>query len=201
MSQHDPDEEDTTIYRVVVNHEEQYSIWPDYKETPLGWKESGMVGPKSQCLAFVREVWTDMRPLSLRKKMEEMAKKTPPPPPSPEPNTAREKSLVDRLCEGDHPVEVGLRPEKNVKLFKEAIDRNYVHIKFTKTRGGTELGVRLDREACDFNQANFNEASGAVHVEGNLTLDYVKVKCIADIDLATLEGKGHLERVESHAGD
>jgi uncharacterized protein YbdZ (MbtH family) len=196
MSWHDPDKEDTTIYKVVLNHEEQYSIWPDYKEMPHGWKGAGKVGLKADCLAFIKEVWTDMRPLSLRKKMEEMAKNPPPPPPPPDPNKPREKSLVDRLCEGDHPVEAGLRPEKTVKLFKEAIDRNYVHIKFTKTRGGTELGVRLDRDACDFSRADFENGNGAVHVEGGLTLDYVKVKCIADIDLGTLEGTGHLEKVE-----
>jgi uncharacterized protein YbdZ (MbtH family) len=201
MSWHDPDKEDTTIYRVVVNHEEQYSIWPDYKEIPLGWKDVGVVGPKAECLAFIKEVWTDMRPLSLRKKMEEIAKNPHPPPPPPDPDKPREKSLVDRLCEGDHPVEAGLRPEKTVRLFKEAIDRNYVHIKFTKTRGGTELGVRLDRDACDFSRADFDLGSGTAHVEGNLTLDYVKVRCIADIDIATLEGKGHLEKVEAHAGD
>ena len=201
MSWHDPDKEDTTTYKVVVNHEEQYSIWPDYKEIPLGWKDVGAVGPKAECLAFIGEVWTDMRPLSLRKKMEEMARNPLPPPPPPDPNTPREKSLVDRLCEGDHPVEAGLRPEKTVKLFKEAIDRNYVHIKFTKTRGGTELGVRLDREACEFSRADFDRGSGAVHVEGNLTLDYVKVRCIADIDLATLEGVGHLEIVKAQTGD
>jgi uncharacterized protein YbdZ (MbtH family) len=200
MSWHDPDKEDTTIYKVVVNHEEQYSIWPEYKEIPLGWKDVGKVGLKADCLTFIKEVWTDMRPLSLRKKMEEMAKNPLPPPPLPDPNSPREKSLVDRLCEGDHSVEAGLRPEKTVKLFKEAIDRNYVHIKFTKTRGGTELGVRLDREACDFSQADFDNGSGTVHVEGNLTLDYVKVKCIADIDLATLEGVGHLEKVEAQTG-
>jgi uncharacterized protein YbdZ (MbtH family) len=137
MSWHDPDKEDTTIYKVVVNHEEQYSIWPEYKENPRGWKDVGKVGPKTECLAHIKEVWTDMRPLSLRKKMEEMAKNPPPPPPPPDPNRPREKSLVDRLCEGDHPVEAGLRPEKTVKLFKDAIDRNYVHIKFTQTRGGT----------------------------------------------------------------
>jgi len=200
MSWHDPDKEDTTIYKVVVNHEEQYSIWPEYKETPLGWKDVGKVGLKADCLAFIKEVWADMRPLSLRKKMEEMAKNPPPPPPLPDPDSPREKSLVDRLCEGVHPVEAGLRPEKTVKLFKEAVDRNYVHIKFTKTRGGTELGVRLDREACDFSQADFDNGSGTVHIEGNLTLDYVKVKCIADIDLATLEGAGHLEKVEAQTG-
>jgi uncharacterized protein YbdZ (MbtH family) len=197
MSWQDGDKEDITIYKVVVNHEEQYSIWPEYKENPLGWKETGKVGLKAECLAYIKEVWTDMRPLSLRKKMEEIAKNPPPPPPSSDPNKAREMSLVNRLCEGNHPVEAGLRPEKTVKLFKEAIDRNYVHIKFTKTKGGTELGVRLDREACDFSQADFDKGSGKVHVEGNLTLDYVRVRCIADIDLATLEGEGRLEKVEA----
>lgn len=92
MSWRDPDREDTTIYRVVVNHEEQYSIWPVYKEIPLGWKDVGVVGPKAECLAHIKEVWTDMRPLSLRKKMEEMAKNPPPPPPL-DPNPPREKSL------------------------------------------------------------------------------------------------------------
>src|SRR5262250_1572532 len=200
MSWHDPDKEDTTIYRVVVNHEEQYSIWPEYKEIPLGWKGVGAVGPKAGCLAFIKEVWTDMRPLSLRKKMEEMAKNPPPPPPPPDPNKPREKSLVDRLCDGDHPVEAGLRPEKTVKLFKEAIDRNYVHVKFTNTKGGTELGFRLSHDACDFSQADFENGIGTVHVEGGLTLDYVKVRCIADIDLSTLEGKGRLVKVEAEAG-
>ena len=66
--------EDKTVYKVVVNHEEQYSIWPDYREPPLGWKEVGKSGTKAECLAYVKEVWTDMRPLSLRKKMEEAEK-------------------------------------------------------------------------------------------------------------------------------
>ena len=200
MSSHDADKEDTTIYKVVVNHEEQYSIWPEYKDNPLGWKDAGKAGPKSECLAYIKEVWTDMRPLSLRKKMEEMAKNPPPAPPPSDPNRPREKSLVDRLCEGGHPVAAGLRPEKTVKVFKEAIDRNYVHIKFTDTKGGTELGISLDNGACDFSDADFETGSGSVHVEGGLTLDYVKVKCIADLDLRTLEGKGHLVKVEAQAG-
>ena len=66
------EQEDTTIYKVVVNHEEQYSIWPAYRELPLGWNEVGKEGLKDECLAYIEEVWTDMRPLSLRKKMEEM---------------------------------------------------------------------------------------------------------------------------------
>ena len=66
--------EDNTIYKVVVNHEEQYSIWPADRENPLGWNEVGKTGTKAKCLAYIEEVWTDMKPLSLRKKMEEGAK-------------------------------------------------------------------------------------------------------------------------------
>jgi MbtH protein len=68
------DREDTTIYKVVVNHEEQYSIWPADRENALGWNDAGKSGTKEECLAYIKEVWTDMRPLSLRKKMEEQAK-------------------------------------------------------------------------------------------------------------------------------
>src|SRR5687768_2524283 len=101
MNLYDSDREDTTNYKVVMNHEEQYSIWPSYKEIPLGWKDVGKSGLKPECLAYINEVWTDMRPLGLRKKMEEMAK-NPPPPPPPDPKRPREKSLVDRLCVGSH---------------------------------------------------------------------------------------------------
>ncbi|MBN6039851.1 MbtH family NRPS accessory protein [Amycolatopsis sp. 195334CR] len=57
-------------YRVVVNHEEQYSIWPENRENPAGWRDAGKAGNKDECLAFVSEVWTDMRPLSLRVRTE-----------------------------------------------------------------------------------------------------------------------------------
>lgn len=196
MSWSDPEKEDITTYKVVINHEEQYSIWPDYKEIPPGWKHAGKSGLKAECLAYIKEVWTDMRPLSLRKKMEELSK-NPPPPLRFDPNVPREKRLVDRLCEGEHPVEAGLRPERNVKLFKEAIDRDYVHIKFTDTKGGTEIGCQLDHNACSFSAADFENGKGTVHIEGDLILDYVQVKCIADIDLSTLAGKGHLVKVEA----
>ena len=69
------DREDTTIYKVVVNHEEQYSIWPADRENPVGWRDAGKSDPKAEGLAYIKEVWTDMRPLSLRKKMEEAARK------------------------------------------------------------------------------------------------------------------------------
>ncbi|MCY0386842.1 MbtH family NRPS accessory protein [Robbsia sp. Bb-Pol-6] len=61
--------DDDTDFRVVVNDEEQYSIWPDYKAMPAGWREAGKSGKKPECLAWIDEVWTDMRPLSLRRAM------------------------------------------------------------------------------------------------------------------------------------
>ncbi|WP_375511198.1 MbtH family protein [uncultured Nostoc sp.] len=64
---------DTTIYKVVVNHEEQYSIWPADRENPVGWNNAGKSSLKQECLDYIKEVWTDMRPLSLRKKMAESA--------------------------------------------------------------------------------------------------------------------------------
>jgi MbtH protein len=65
--------EDPTVYKVVLNHEEQYAIWPAYRENPCGWSDAGKAGLKNQCLAYINELWTDMRPLSLRRKVEEAA--------------------------------------------------------------------------------------------------------------------------------
>jgi len=65
-------EDDNTIYKVVVNHEEQYSIWPAERQNALGWKDAGKSGLKQECLAYIKEVWTDMRPLSLRAMMSEL---------------------------------------------------------------------------------------------------------------------------------
>lgn len=64
------EQEDTITYRVVVNHEEQYSIWPAERESPAGWRDGGRLGTKAECLEFIKEVWTDMRPLSLRRQMD-----------------------------------------------------------------------------------------------------------------------------------
>ena len=63
------EEDESAAFKVVVNHEEQYSIWPAEGESPLGWKEVGVSGTRAECLAHINEVWTDMRPLSLRTQM------------------------------------------------------------------------------------------------------------------------------------
>lgn len=195
MSLYDTDREDTTIYQVVVNHEEQYSIWPEYRELPLGWRAVGKSGLKPDCLAYIKEVWTDLRPLSLRQRMET---ETPPRIQESSPlndglaTMMKEPDLVTRLSTGRHPVESSLRPERTARALKDRIDLGHVHIKFTETRGGTELGIKLDRNAIDLSRSDFENQTGTVHLEGELTLDAVKVRCIADIDLQTLNGQGYL---------
>ena len=62
---------DRTRYAVVINHEEQYSLWPVGRENPLGWKPAGKVGTKEECLDYIEEVWTDNRPSSIRRKIED----------------------------------------------------------------------------------------------------------------------------------
>lgn len=61
------------VYRVVISDEERYSIWPDYKEIPWGWRADAKSGSKQECLDYIKEVWTDMRPLSLRQRMQEQS--------------------------------------------------------------------------------------------------------------------------------
>lgn len=65
-------EDDPTIYMIVVNDEEQYSIWPEHRPLPLGWSDAKMHGLKAECLAYIEKVWTDMRPLSLRIQMDKL---------------------------------------------------------------------------------------------------------------------------------
>lgn len=104
--------------------------------------------------------------------------------------------LVNRLANGRHRLVFG-KAERNerIKDLKAAIDRKYVLLKFTETRGGTELGMRLDEPACRLDSADFGNAQGRIHLEGELKLDYVAVRMIADLDLATFEGEGQLQIV------
>jgi len=62
-------DDDTMLYKVVLNHEEQYSLWPAHRENAPGWRDAGIEGTRAICLAHIDVVWTDMRPLSLRQAM------------------------------------------------------------------------------------------------------------------------------------
>ncbi|WTL09847.1 MbtH family NRPS accessory protein [Kribbella sp. NBC_01505] len=189
MTQNDECEEQ--LYDVVVNHEEQYSIWPVGHDLPNGWRRDGKTGTRSQCLSYVDEVWTDMRPLSLRRHMAEHANDAPVEATEPVDDSP---CLVDRLCEGAHPVQAVLRPESSAAELKAAIDRRYVLIRFTGTRGGTELGVRVDLHGSDLTNADFDAGTGQALIVGTLELDFEPVRCRAAIDVRTLSGEGQLER-------
>ena len=111
--------------------------------------------------------------------------------------------LVQQLTQ-EQPVEASLRPEPTLEAFKAAIDRGYVHVKFVNTRGGTELGIRLDPEASDLAGADFAAGAGSVKIVGDLTLDYTRVRFHSTLDLSTLKGTGRLEPlgdVEPGAGE
>ncbi len=102
--------------------------------------------------------------------------------------------LVQRLATGDHPVTTSRY--QTAEELKAAIDRGYVLVKFTDTKGGTELGLRLDQAATNLGNADFEQSTGNVQLVGNLTLNYVRVRGIAKVDIATREGQGHLEILE-----
>ena len=100
--------------------------------------------------------------------------------------------LIEKLSSGEHPVAVS-RAEGSAKELEKMIDRDYVLVKFTETRGGTELGYRLDHAHTTLDGADFDGGAGKVALAGNLNLNFVDVRCIATIDLSTLDGTGRLE--------
>jgi uncharacterized protein YbdZ (MbtH family) len=192
MSVREGEAEDTTIYTVVVNHEEQYSIWPQSREIPAGWTAAGVSGPKAACLSHIESVWTDMRPLSLRKAMDE-ASRQPLPEPEPQVSQAAEDSLPVRLSRGPQAVELALRPERTMEALVRQLEVGYVHVRFPGTRGGTELGFALDAAATEQIKTQLARGARPVEIAGTLTLDYVPVRCVARVDPDTFAGTGQLE--------
>jgi hypothetical protein len=103
--------------------------------------------------------------------------------------------LVERLSNGLHPI-VAERSGSPREL-REQIERGFVLLKFPNTRGGTELGSQLDMQETRLDGADFESGTGNVHLVGNLTLNYDKVRLVADIDLASLKGTGQLVLIEA----
>ena len=105
--------------------------------------------------------------------------------------------VVRRLSEGQHPVVLSLRPDSSMKALRECLDRRFVHIKFTGTRGGTELGVPLDVERSDLASADLDTGTGRLTLVGDHPLDHVTVRCIAEVELPALSGHGRLESIQN----
>jgi hypothetical protein len=106
--------------------------------------------------------------------------------------------LTERLTV-EQPIVMGGADPTVEELRDRTGEMGYVLVKFTQTRGGTELGFPLDRATTDLSEANFDDGTGTAHVEGNLILNDDPVRCIADIDLATLKGTGRLALEEKAA--
>lgn len=100
--------------------------------------------------------------------------------------------LVQRLIEGEHEVTIGNRNESGREI-KQRIREGYVHVKFTQTKGGTDLGISLDLNNTHIEEIDFARGQGVLHIEGTTNLNYTPVKCIADIDLASRKGLGYLQ--------
>jgi uncharacterized protein YbdZ (MbtH family) len=178
------------LYQVVRNDEEQYSIWRTGSAPPEGWHAVGFEGDRDACLAHIEEVWTDLRPLSLRQALAEPRTK-PPVPPGPTGPT-----LVSRLCASEQPVKVVLRPEPSLERLRSALSREYVQLLFSSTDGGTEVGIRLSAPgAIDLSAADMTAGTGTAQLIGNLVLDFEPLRCIARIDVTTLTGQARLERL------
>jgi uncharacterized protein YbdZ (MbtH family) len=186
-------------FTVVINDEEQYSIWLAHRAVPDGWREVGYRGTKSQCLDHIAKVWVDMRPLSLRKRMEEWA--TNPPRETAPVFVDDAAPLVERLSGTQRRVEFRTRATDRVAYLKERIDLGYVHLVFPETRGGTELGMKLDKSACRFDGADFEKGTGEVELFGRLTLDDVPVECRAKVRLPELSGVGGLRQCSTNGGE
>jgi hypothetical protein len=109
-----------------------------------------------------------------------------------------------RLSHGSHPVTYRARNVDPVADLRNAIEQRYVHVLFTDTRGGTELGFPLDLERSDWSGADWDARQGTVHVEGELRLDGMPIRCMADLDLSSLTGVGRVlvedRQVSRHAG-
>ncbi len=104
--------------------------------------------------------------------------------------------LPNRLAEGEHKVIFPSRLDDPLQELRDCIERDYVFVKFTETRGGTELGFRLDSEHSDLSGADWDKGTGTIRMAGELTLDYVRVRCVGEIDISTMEGTGHLVILE-----
>lgn len=185
------------LYRVVVNEEEQYSIWPADRPLPLGWSDTGNEGSKSECLDHIGTVWTDMRPLSLRKYLAALDQESAAPRLPVNQDQCVVDDLVTRLSTGDHPVELSIR-DPSPQTFRSAIEQDRIRVRFIGTMGGTELGLHMDRKLTCMEKADFDAGSGSVYLVGTLTVDFVPVRCVANIDLANFTGVGHLERLDSN---
>ncbi len=202
MSKMSGDFQDETL-RVVVNQEEQFSIWPVERDLPAGWNDIGFTGNKEACLDYIKKIWTDMRPLSLRQHMKELDENTPKPHSNSSVNGGSDpkdsyddsRDIVDYLSTGDHPLTLDTYSGGQGVGLEPLIHQGYVVIRFLDTRGHTALGIRLERDRCVLDNCDFSKHEGKIRLVGTLILNDSRVRCTADLNLEDGMGTGHLDRL------
>jgi uncharacterized protein YbdZ (MbtH family) len=181
-------------FLVVVNDEEQYSIWPEGRDLPAGWHAEGTSGTKEACLDHIEKVWTDMRPRSLREKLAAGAAAASAPLTIDDDDDV--DPLVQRLATGSHPVVVAgvgdRAAAEAIERFRHRMERGHVNVLFSGTRGGTELSLRFDPKSVDRSRCDFARRSGSLALAADLNLDGVDVRCEVELSLADLAGTGRL---------
>lgn len=175
-------------YSVVVNDEMQYSIWPEMKPLPGGWKKEGFQGAKESCLEHINKVWTDMRPLSLRKKLEDMAlnpssylKETKIP----------QDDLVDRLCQKQQPVKLDPQVRDIADILK-CIDQSFIYIEFSQIEGGTIVGVQIKNFSKKVDESGKEKA----FIDGYLNLNFTDLELKLEVDLLNMNANVKLWKKE-----
>lgn len=171
-------------YNVVVNAEEQYSIWPKYQKIPNGWHSIDFVGSKNECLDYIGVIWKDIRPLSLRKRLSQNLRYD-------EAGVNSEKikyetqhtSLVDLLLSKQH--DIVLPVESKDKLFEE-VNSGYLNVIVLDTKGRTELNITIAKNSCPVEGSL--TAQKDLSLCGNIELDYQKLKFDINLDLVHLKG-------------
>jgi uncharacterized protein YbdZ (MbtH family) len=195
-----PDSEYSTAYKVVANDEEQYSIWPTDRRTPSGWHDVGAVGTREFCLAFVEGIRTDMlccsRQCGIKETTWSLAELAIVAEMSNDSLTVDHQELLNRFSNPGQSVEVILRAGNTAHSLMASIGDGFMKMKFTDSRGEAELGVILDRDAVEVHAADFENQKGLVHLEGGLILNCQRVRCIANINLETMTGRGCLSPVK-----
>ena len=170
--------QDTTTYKVVVNHENQHSLWPADRENAPGWNDAGMSGSKQDCLAYVDTHWTDLRPLSLQQAMAERAREA--------------QETVRPLTEQPHPITLPWSDLSALQL-AQALERGFIAIAFPAAPSLPAIGIFLEPEHVNRSQADFSAATGVLHAEGTGTIYAVgKVRASIDLDIATMTGQALL---------
>lgn len=178
-------QDSSASYKVVINDEEQYSIWAADAQNPPGWCDAGISGSRRECLDYIARVWIDIRPLSLRRRMAQGAASVQPAATVP---TAPD-DLLTRLSIEKQAVQL-IRS----RTIREDLDAGYVHLQFSRALGGTELGIRLDPSSCDYSYADLDAEVGIIRIGGGLVLNSEEMRCAAEIELTTLAGIAILER-------